>query len=450
MNQELATIHFLTLLIMKKLLFNLTFVLSLIFLLCVGVVNAKTYETMMDGSWTGKKVWTVNGSTSCGCAPGSTITGDTIIIRHHITSANNFYLFGDALLLIGNNGNLDGFQNLETTNAKVLIYGVGQFGRVQQFVGSSIQVHSGTLITTQKYEINEGELLIYSSYVQISGNFTNYDGNVEVYNFSRLDTFGSYNNHNYTFIETGACVSSEGAWNNYDTVDGGGSVTSYFGSLDNNSFFSSAITWCALGGGLDMPTPPNCATTLSTCNGIVLPIELVEFTAENHGTINVNFQWVTATEKNASHFNVLKLNMEEMTWELVATVQAKGNSTVEHKYTAREVNYNTGVEYYKLEQVALDGTSIFSDVASVDLVNNNNHAIAYPNPSSTGENIIISNIAGKDNLKVYDMRGQMIYNQPITIENHKVINSDILNNGVYLVEVSQGNETESIKVVVVH
>lgn len=435
---------------MKKLLFNLTFVLSLIFLLCVGIVNAKTYRTMMDGSWIGKKVWTVDGTTPCGCTPGSTITGDTIIIGHHITSPNNFYLFGGALLLIGNDANLDGFQNLEVTNASVIIFGVGQFGRVQQFAGSSIRVYSGTMITTQKYEINAGELLMYSSFVQISGNFTNYDGTVEVMDESRLETFGSYNNHNYTFIETGSCVSSEGAWNNYDTVDGGGSVTSYLGSIDNDAFFSSAITWCALGAGLNMPTLPNCATTLGTCNGIVLPIELVDFSAENHGTINVNFQWVTATEKNASHFNVLKLNMEEMTWELVATVQAKGNSTVEHTYTAREVNYNTGVEYYKLEQVALDGTSIFSDVASVDLVNNNNHAIAYPNPSSTGENIIISNIAGKDNLKVYDMRGQMIYNQPITTENHKVINSDILNNGVYLVEVSQGNETESIKVVVVH
>ena len=86
-----------------------------------------------------------------------------------------------------------------------------------------------------------------------------------------------------------------------------------------------------------------------------LPVELLSFTAKAEKN-KVKLNWVTASEKNNSHFTIEK-SVNGNNWSKVAEVNGQGNSNVIHDYSYTDSYPISGASWYRLSQTDYDGTS---------------------------------------------------------------------------------------------
>lgn len=88
-----------------------------------------------------------------------------------------------------------------------------------------------------------------------------------------------------------------------------------------------------------------------------LPVELVDFKAESVDGIN-QITWKTASENNSSHFLLKRSsNLEFNENSVIDYVPAAGNSTSLLSYESIDRDFESGINYYQLVQVDIDGAS---------------------------------------------------------------------------------------------
>jgi hypothetical protein len=98
---------------------------------------------------------------------------------------------------------------------------------------------------------------------------------------------------------------------------------------------------------------------------IDLPVELISFEGFNQGGTNL-LKWKTGSEYNSGYF-YLDRSVDGDVWEEIAVVGAAGNSTEELEYQFRDVDFEDGINYYRLTQVDIDGTEEwFDNVIAID------------------------------------------------------------------------------------
>lgn len=144
-----------------------------------------------------------------------------------------------------------------------------------------------------------------------------------------------------------------------------------------------------------------------------LGVTLNDFNAncESNGT-KVN--WSTASENNASHFD-LERSIDTENWDRVATIQAAGNSTSIQNYEYTDPVRRSATSYYRLRQIDFDGTEEIHRTISVDCDATQNSLIIFPNPSA-GEFAV--EINSPDMLEgaavaVYDLSGKQLVRQDL-------------------------------------
>ncbi len=167
-----------------------------------------------------------------------------------------------------------------------------------------------------------------------------------------------------------------------------------------------------------------------------LPAELIEFTSKEHEKGLVELNWVTATERNVSHFEV-EYSQNGTDWSTKAWVAAAGNSDKHEKYRSKEI-YPTGKVWLRLAIVDLDGSTAYS---SVLLAESEAPSISlFPNPTTD-----FINISSKENisLQLNDMNGKTISEFTTDENGQATVDLRELPNGVYFLQ----NGAESYRVV---
>jgi len=92
----------------------------------------------------------------------------------------------------------------------------------------------------------------------------------------------------------------------------------------------------------------------------VLPVKLASFTAaENKGKINL--QWVTTLEENLKHFELQK-SRTGRDWKTIVTIPPNNNCACPTSYTYKDIYDETGMNYYRLRSVDIDGSATYSTV----------------------------------------------------------------------------------------
>jgi PKD repeat protein len=167
-----------------------------------------------------------------------------------------------------------------------------------------------------------------------------------------------------------------------------------------------------------------------------LPAELIEFTAQEQGKGVVELNWVTANEKNVSHFEV-EYSQNGTDWSTKAWVSAAGNSDKQEKYRSKEI-YPKGKVWLRLAIIDLDGSKAYS---SVLLAESEAPSISvFPNPTTD-----FINISAKENtsFQLNDMSGKTV-SEFTTNENGQVtVDMTELPLGVYFLQ----NSEESFRIV---
>jgi hypothetical protein len=175
-----------------------------------------------------------------------------------------------------------------------------------------------------------------------------------------------------------------------------------------------------------------------------LPILLNSFTAKKNGS-QVVLNWSTDMEKDFSHFVVQKSgNGKDYTDASVLFTD--GNSSIRREYSFKDDLKNTGsgLAYYRLKMVDLDGSYKLSDVRIIKLTQDNaaQSITVYPNPVVSGDLRITLASDWQEkavHIQVLNANGTSVMQfERSRASQTESINVNNLRPGLYVVSVSNG------------
>ncbi|MCB0767120.1 MAG: T9SS type A sorting domain-containing protein [Flavobacteriales bacterium] len=171
-----------------------------------------------------------------------------------------------------------------------------------------------------------------------------------------------------TGMGNGATDTSEGAggdkWVSTINVTAGEYYTLYISNY-SRSGLSFDLNWSLTSG--------------ASIDCSVLPVELLSFSGEPL-TRSVMLDWITASESNSSHF-VVERSSNGYEFQGIGEVPAAGNSGSLIEYAFEDPAPERGINYYRLKQVDLDGTTELSDIVPVRFDQSVSSSAPYPNPT---------------------------------------------------------------------
>jgi hypothetical protein len=177
-----------------------------------------------------------------------------------------------------------------------------------------------------------------------------------------------------------------------------------------------------------------------------LPIELNYFSGACNNEL-VTLSWQTASEQNTSHFDIEKSTDGE-NWNKIGTVNASGNSTQEINYTFIDSEKSNGDNYYRLNQVDVDGKNEYFGPITVSC-EDDSKINTYPNPSKGEFNLVMHAKTNEQiTLKITDGNSRILSTKVLDLQNG--INlfpiRENLSSGVYHIQlISESGKTTVLK-----
>ncbi|NIJ52654.1 T9SS type A sorting domain-containing protein [Dyadobacter arcticus] len=169
-----------------------------------------------------------------------------------------------------------------------------------------------------------------------------------------------------------------------------------------------------------------------------LPVTLINFQAQHDGEAS-KLTWETASEYQSDYFEV-QHSSNGQDFREIGRVAAAGESTKTWSYTFShdQRTRQAQADYYRLKCVDLDGSYMFSRIASVWNGKATETITAYPNPTKNGFTLQAAN--RQQTVNLYDGQGRLVYNSKKVPEH---VEMSHLPQGMYVLQVG----TAVIKVV---
>jgi hypothetical protein len=183
--------------------------------------------------------------------------------------------------------------------------------------------------------------------------------------------------------------------------------------------------------------------TLGTANQAQtpLPVVLSFFTASPVNNNSVYLKWQTASENNNDYFEAER-SKDLSNWGIIATVKGAVNSNHTINYIATDVHPYTGISYYRLKQVDLDGKIWYSGIRKVAIKETLVRFHVYPNPADQYL-FIKGDISAKQDVAIFDQYGRNVSSligKPLYGQSQRLrINVSGLRQGVYFVRTLNGS-----------
>ena len=198
----------------------------------------------------------------------------------------------------------------------------------------------------------------------------------------------------------------------------------------------------------DVPAPQrltdvviNCSCT-SGCD-IVLPVKLLSFDGERTDKTTVLLHWKTTNEIMNKGFDVERALGDATVFEKVSFVPSQESYSFQKKYKLQDFNDYSGISYYRLKQIDIDGKFVYSKIVEVKGYATEPTIQLYPNPVRDklfAKLYFPQNC--KVNLVIYDASEKQILSQQVSITsgfNMVPVKVNFLSNGYYLVKVISDN-----------
>jgi len=202
--------------------------------------------------------------------------------------------------------------------------------------------------------------------------------------------------------------------------------------------------------------------TTTAINLCLLPVELLDFSAEWKEKNSVHTYWQTASEKDNDYFEIQRNDGMMEDWNIVGKIKGAGNSSTIHNYEFIDPLFNypplkggepagEGVLYYRLRQTDFDGKFSYSPIVSVQYNGNESYEIYTDNTDESAK--ISFSLDHKQNfsLKFFDALGKEIFSKEVSGEKGFNIISIPLSgftNGLYIASFSSSLRTINKKFIV--
>jgi hypothetical protein len=175
-----------------------------------------------------------------------------------------------------------------------------------------------------------------------------------------------------------------------------------------------------------------CCGDSDTCD-IILPIELISFTASLSGSV-VNINWATATELNNDFFTIER-SEDGINWTVIGEVDGAGDAHVRLDYQYIDYDPIPGISYYRLKQTDFDGQFEYFD-PSVVFYEPSNVFKAFPNPVQNHLNVTTSSELENAAISIKSLNGQLLRADQVIISSHQAqLDLGHLPAGVYILEI---------------
>ena len=168
---------------------------------------------------------------------------------------------------------------------------------------------------------------------------------------------------------------------------------------------------------------------------VSLPVTFVSFSGVRSGSEGVTLTWSTANERDNSHFEVER-SLNGTDWTTIGTVAA-GASALENSYGFTDADAGSTEVWYRLNQVDLDGHSMYSKIV---LVGNATTAKATIVAIGKSINILFGQPTNsKVTVRLISMGGQVLNQETIEAASSTMnIGASNLPSGIYVVYLTDG------------
>lgn len=184
---------------------------------------------------------------------------------------------------------------------------------------------------------------------------------------------------------------------------------------------------------------------------LLLPIELLFYTATVNSNNDVDVKWATSSEANNDYFTIER-SSNGVEFIPLARIKGAGNSNTNLNYAYTDENPFIGTSYYRLKQTDFDGQFEIFDPVAVTINKNKTFTYAvYPNPASNMLYLSYENAVSGATAEITDILGNIIFSQSLeTSDQLKKIIIDLgdYRKGIYFVKVASGGSSSVKKVIV--
>ncbi|MEO8719511.1 MAG: T9SS type A sorting domain-containing protein [Ginsengibacter sp.] len=180
--------------------------------------------------------------------------------------------------------------------------------------------------------------------------------------------------------------------------------------------------------------------SLSLCpEGAPTPVELVSFTALQTGNA-VNLDWSTSQELNNNYFLVERNADGNSGWIALTKVNGAGNSQMVRNYHVVDANPLSGINYYRLKQVDMNGDYQYSRIVNAKIDGQRTFVSVLANPfhNNLSINFVNANIQ-LVSARLTDITGKQVASEQWSIPNGNsrkdFSNVNNLQQGVYILTI---------------
>jgi hypothetical protein len=177
----------------------------------------------------------------------------------------------------------------------------------------------------------------------------------------------------------------------------------------------------------------------------VMPVSLTYFKGKALSPNSALLEWETAQEQNADHFDI-EQSSNGIQFTKLASVQAKGNSSIASQYHYNYTGFLQPTHYFRLKEVDQDGKSSYSPIISVTNGINGQTIRVHPNPAQGGTTLVTAP-ARINTITIFSAAGTKIKTLPVN-GNQATLNLSSFSKGTYYLQIEMEGKTEKRSLIV--
>jgi len=170
-------------------------------------------------------------------------------------------------------------------------------------------------------------------------------------------------------------------------------------------------------------------------------VVLVSFTGMKQGN-SVMLNWRTASEQNSARFEIQR-SKDGVLFESIGQVQASGNSSIMKEYSYSDLSPLSRINYYRLNQIDVDGQSHLSSVVRINF-DRNSIVKMLPNPAN--QFIRFEGAERFTHFDVLDINGKRITRINLS-PSQREFSISYLSPGIYTIQLMNGKEMQQFKLI---
>lgn len=180
-----------------------------------------------------------------------------------------------------------------------------------------------------------------------------------------------------------------------------------------------------------------------------LNIDWLAFSAELNKHNKTELIWEVANQLNADYYSI-EYSQAGQKWVTIGEVIAKDGSNEALTYRFIDNQPSSGLNYYRIRLVELDGQSNYSSIQKIVVNTGSNFVKIAPNPTASDINLFLPATQNRSlKILLFDLMGKQIYQKALPIGSSGQLTIDMQEwaTGMYILQIDDGKQIQIDRVI---